>query len=570
MVATTRPTLTGNLFRSRGPRDHSLRVIEGTWPTDVSGAVYIVGPDKREPGGHWFGERGQVMRIDVQPARDGSIGVRTRPVRTPVLRIRDRFPQMFRTVAFASVSPLGATNLANTNVEAMRGRLFLGYDAGRQIEIDPDTLEYLTPVGANGEWMQAMPGLLEPMVSVAAHPAADHDEGDMYFVNYSPIPGPDGRQQAFVARWDLKGGVERWPLAGMPRFDTIHDIKCSSDHLLFCDLPFAVGPDTFQGKPRSAPNSDVTRIVVVPKEQLRSTPPGQPVEVTVFEVPMMSGHLTVDSVETDGRITVYLEQIPLADLMIMLESGETTHSGAVVPDDYEGLIALGVQPGVIGRYVLDLDSGRVVESDIAWDERFWGPILATRDRTSAAARAGSRQLWYAGMGFDPDLISAEWWRLYGDADLNCVVAPSDLPDSPRPGALARFDLESMKVVELFTFDDGMFPSPPQFIPRQAATGPDDGYVLAMIHRDGDKELWIFDGAEIERGPLARATAEGFCPPLLLHSTWMGDGRPARPRYKVPLWRDAWGAIKELPGHIASLVRTGRALASASRSSASPR
>ena len=33
---------------------------------------------------------------------------------------------------------------------------------------------------------------------------------------------------------------------------------------------------------------------------------------------------------------------------------------------------------------------------------------------------------------DPDLVPEEWWRLYGDAGLNALVQPSDLPTDPVP------------------------------------------------------------------------------------------------------------------------------------------
>ena len=553
------PTLTSNLFRSPGPRDHRLEVVEGRWPDDVGGSVFIVGPDKREPSGHWFAERGMVMRIDCDPDATGRIGVRTRTVRTPTLALRDRLPWLFRTIAFAVVSPLGATNLANTNVEPIGGRLFLGYDAGRQVEIDPDTLEHLSPVGGNDEWFQALPGLFEPMIAVAAHPAADPDEGAMYFVNYTPVPEPGGHPTVFVARWDLAGSIERWPLLGLPAFDTVHDIKSSSDHLVFTDLPFAAGPETFLGKPRSTPNQDVTHLFIVAKRDLARTPPGEPVPVRTIEIPMATGHLSVDRDETDGLLTVFLEHIPLGDLMIMLHAGESTHSGATVPADYEGLVALGVQPGVVGRYRIDPATGTVVDADVVWDERFWGGILATRDRSNPAARSRSRHLWYAGLGFDPELVSEEWWRLYGEAGLTCVVPPAELPVAARPGALAHFDLESMKVAEVFHYEDGAFPSPPQFVPRRGATGPDDGYIVVMVHRDGAKELQIFDPMDVERGPLARASAPGFNPPLMLHSCWMGPDRPARPAYRITPWRDVWGALREIPSHLLRLFRMGRAL-----------
>lgn len=43
--------LTTNLFFGRGETDHDLAVIEGHWPDDCDGAVVVVGPDKRAPGG---------------------------------------------------------------------------------------------------------------------------------------------------------------------------------------------------------------------------------------------------------------------------------------------------------------------------------------------------------------------------------------------------------------------------------------------------------------------------------------------------------------------------------------
>lgn len=551
-------TLTGNLFRGTGETDHRLRVVEGTWPDDVDGAVYVVGPDKRRPGGHWFDAPGLLCRIDLRPDARGRIPVRQRRLRTRLLRIRERVPCLFARVAFAEVSPFGVTNLANTNVEPIADRLFVGYDAGRPVEVDPATLEVLTPVGSNGEWFQAMPGLLEPMVAVAAHPAAVPDERTLWFVNHTPVPGPDG-PTAHVARWRLDGPVERWPVAGLEPFDSIHDVKASRDHLVFTDLPFAVGPEAVGIGERTRPNADVTQLSIVAKADVERTPPGRPVPATVVTIPMPTGHLTVDEDEADGLLTVYLEHIPLGDLMVRLQAGAPTHGdGPPIPEDHDGLVALGVQPGVVGRYRIDPARGEVVDSRLAWDDGFWGPVLATRDRSSAAARAGSRQLWFAGVGFDPELVPEEWWRLYGDADLACVVHPKDLPTEPVPGALARFDLEAMEVVERWDFDGGAFASPPQFVPRRARSGPDDGYVVTLVHQDGDKELQVFDAAAIADGPIARATAPGFRPPLLLHSCWMPPpSGPRRSSYRVPLSADVRGALRDLPRHLVSLVRTAR-------------
>lgn len=558
-------TLTSNLFRGTGETDHRLDVVAGHWPDDIEGAVVIVGPDKREPGGHWFGEPGLLCRIDLTPDAYGRIPVRQRLIRTPLMRLRRRLPWLFAKVAFAEVSPFGVTNLANTNVEVIEDRLFVGYDAGRPIEVDPDSLTYLTPVGSNAEWFQAMPGLYEPMVSVAAHPASAPDEPALYFVNYSPVPAPDGSTQIHLARWGLEGPVERWPLEGVVPFDTIHDVKCTRDHVVFADLPFATGPEAVGFGERTVPNADVTHLTIVAKSDLRATPPGRPVRATTVEIPLPTGHLSVDDDGGDGVLTVYLEHIPLADLMIMLKEGAAVHgNGGPVPADYEGLVTLGVQPGAVGRYRVDVATGEVLEADVVWDDRFWGQLIATRDRTTPEARARSRQLWFAGAGYDPELIPEEWWRLYGEAGLNSIVDPSELPTTAIPAALTRFDLDEMKLAEIWTYEDGGFPSPPQFVPRRREPGtdarPDEGYVVVLVHRDGGKEVQVFDSMAIEQGPVARATVRGFNPPLLLHACWVppaSGGR--RSRYRVSMGLDVWGAVRDIPRQMLALARSGRAM-----------
>ena len=549
--------LTTNLFRGTGAGEHRLDVIEGIWPADMDGWVFIVGPDKREPGGHWFGAHGLLCRIDCELDARGRVPVRLERVHTPMERLARRFPRLFRDVQFAQASPFGITNMANTNVQQIDGRLFVGYDAGRPIEVDPATLDYLTPVGGNGEWLAAVPGLVEPLVSVAAHPAPAFDEHALYFVNYSALPGD---RQTSIARWPLNGPVERWPLAGVGDFDSIHDVKASDRHLVISDLPFVIEPQALRGQPRTKANQEITRLWIVDKEALRRTPPGEAVPVTEVTVPMPTGHLSVDTDDADGVLTVYLEHIPLADLMMKVGPESKRHlDGAPFDPAYEGIISAGVQPGVVGRYRIDASTGAVLDAEVCWDDRFWGSVLTAKDDTTAASRAHLRDLWFAGVGCDPGLITQEWWDVYGDGALAHLVDPDEVPAEGRPGALAHFDLESMKVTEVHTYDDGAFPSPPTFVPRAGAEDPGDGYVVVLVHRDGDKHLEVFDAQAIERGPLAVASAPGFNPPLLLHSIYMPERRGGRPsRYRIPLWRDVAQALASMPRTFARMVRSGKA------------
>jgi len=559
-------TLTKNLFRGQGERDHALVVVEGHWPTDVEGSVFVVGPDKRAPEGHWFAEAGLIEKIHLVPDRHGRIAVQHRIIDTPLQRIKRRLGFLFRRVAFMELSPFGVTNLANTNVQAIEGRMFVGYDAGRPIEIDPETLRFLTPVGSNGEWLQAAPGVFEPLCAVAAHPASDFEERALYFVNYTQIAPPGVPKETWIARWGLDGPVRRWRVEGMSEFDSIHDIKATEHHLVFSDLPFVVEPEMMQGKPRARRIQEHTSLWIVAKEDLRGTPPGDAVRALEVQLPMPTGHLYADYEEVDGRLRVALQHAPLGDLMVTLTHDQLDHRNQQpIEQDYEGMVALMLQPAVVGRYEIDLATGEVHDAETAMDvDRVWGGILPTTDTSTAAARNRQRQLWYAAAGFDPDLIPEEWWRLYGTAT-DGAVAPADLPEGAVPGTLARFDLESMKVAEVWTYADGAFPSPPTFVPRVGADDPDDGYVVVVVHQDGDKEIQVFDALHIEAGPLARATAPGFNPGLLLHSCWMADRIGPRPStYRVSHGADVAGALRGLPGVFASFFRMGKAIAEQER------
>ena len=559
-------TLTKNLFRGQGERDHHLEVVAGHWPDDMVGSVYVVGPDKREPDGHWFAEAGLIEKIAMVPDRSGRIAIRHRIIDTPIQRIKRRLGFLFRRIQFMEVSPFGVTNLANTNVQSIDGRMFIGYDAGRPIEIDPETLRFLTPVGANDEWLQAAPGVFEPLCAVAAHPASDFDEHAMYFVNYTQIAPPGIPKETWLARWQLDGPVRRWRVSGMSPFDSIHDIKATEHHLVFSDLPFVVEPGMFTGEPRTLRVQEHTNLWIVAKEDLRRTPPGGTVAAVEVQIPMPTGHLYLDYREVDGRIRVVLQHAPLADLMLTMTASDLDHRNQEpIEQDYEGMVALAVQPSVVGRYVIDPVSGEVVDAEVASDdERVWGGILPTTDTSTPAARDHQRQLWYGGAGFDPDLIPEEWWRLYGTAT-DGVVAPADLPDEAIPGSLSRFDLESMKVAEVWSYADGAFPSPPTFVPRVGATDPDDGYIVVVVHQDGDKEVQVFDAHHIEAGPLARATAPGFNPGLLLHSCWMADRvGPRASAYRVPYGRDVVGALRGMPAVFAGFFRMGKAIAAQER------
>ena len=113
-------SITHNLFWGQGETTHQLNVESGAWPTDMDGFVFIVGPDKRRPGGHWFGEQGLLCRIDLRATRSGRIDVRHRIIDTPVQRIRKRLPWLFKRVQFMELARILIRELSDMQIIELR------------------------------------------------------------------------------------------------------------------------------------------------------------------------------------------------------------------------------------------------------------------------------------------------------------------------------------------------------------------------------------------------------------------------------------------------------------------
>lgn len=558
-------TLTRNLFHGTTQRRFALDV-EGDWPQDIDGWVFHVGPDRSEPGHHWFSGQGLLCRVACQPNGEGRIGVDLRRVETPIERLRTAQPHLFRRSGVQEVSPFGFTNFANTNVQSIGGRLFLGYDVGRPVEVDPESLETLTPVGANSEWLVTLPAPVEPMIAVAAHPGPDWDEQALFFANYQNIPlSPD--RHIRLCRWDLEGEIEHWRLEGVPHFDSIHDVKVTRSFVVVSDLPFVVepfGPDP--SKPRRAV-ADETNVWIVRKADLRTHPPGSAVPHRHLTIPMMAGHMVVDYADDGRELVLSLSHHPMTDLGAGIEPGDRNQfSGEVIDGAYEGLPEIGNQPSGIGRYRIDVASGKVVAAKVAADpERFWGGALFTQNHFLEASRARPENLWVTGVGHDPALVTERWWRTYAEVHERVFVAARDFPGHAKPGALARFDLREPRLAELHAYPDGSFPHPPTFVPRRGCRHDADGYVLVFVHRDGDKAIDVFEAGEIERGPIARASAPGFVLPLLLHSWWCEKRSGPRPSsYRIDPAQDAWDTLQAFGADPSAGLGIGRAIFDRSR------
>lgn len=187
----------------RGASQGGLTVIEGEIPKEVAGSWYIVAAIGDVAEGMAGGERqyrvpflngdGHVTRVSFVA---GKASYRKRPVATPcyladVAAAERKGPDpekwRFRNFGLARISPtLGSRNFANTALQAVKfpgesARLLVTYDAGRPVELDPNTLAYRGSVGDNAVWHGQMLGFLPfRLLGSTAHPAWDGHTQTLY------------------------------------------------------------------------------------------------------------------------------------------------------------------------------------------------------------------------------------------------------------------------------------------------------------------------------------------------------------------------------------------------------
>jgi Retinal pigment epithelial membrane protein len=517
---------------------------------------------------------------------------------------------------------LGMRNVLNTAFVPMRfkageaTRLLLTFDGGRPYEIDPLSLSVVTPVGSNDEWRPGarLPWMPFPMVLSTAHPVFDAASSMLYTVNYGrsmanllatipplfgPLPG--GRLLARLIRplarlarwivhplgawlqqisgledfvlllgWDGQGPLHRWSLVdgeGNPLKirQTMHQIGISHDYVVLADtsLKFGLGqvlplPGWLRRRV-TGPQRPDTRLHLVRKADLASG--AQTVAVRSLTLPLEIGHFLVEAENPAGRITVHAGHEPATDVSEWLRKDDVSATDSKPLDPaLQGMIAVGAMDvGRVGRYVIDGETGTLLESSQLSDERFtWGiGLVAGRQLGCDGIAAEGRLtfLYWQSLGYWPDLMTRFIADLYADyphrlVPIQTVLQGGDGPGR-RPSTLFRVDTASMTIADAYPMpqlqlEDGSWQAwvcnSPQFIPRtqamddrrpiNATDASTDGWIACQAISEWRKEMWIFDAADLAQGPICRLSHPQFDPGYTIHTAWLPSIEQRQATYRI--------------------------------------
>ena len=610
---------------SREELDNIPLDIEGELPEDLLGHVFIVAPvGSVESGGlpykdgdSYLNGDGMIYRLDFDP-KNRQVKLKTR-IAKPLDYYVDKATKDtfwgFRNHGLIRFSFfLGARNELNTAFLPMTypgdklARLLVNYDGGRPYEIDTETLETVTPVGARSEWQAELeePNYpFNPILSTA-HPAYDTYTQQAFTVNYGrslenfieTVLAIDGlppevaqylqqvsglKDFVYLVCWDGENPLARWKLVNPDRSpviikQSIHQIGLSRDYVVLMDTAFTVGLEQVINNPAPKhpdleiklrnllehPPSPNTTLYIVDRTQLERgqiLSNGEPeVEVVAQKVviPFEACHFLVDYENPDNKITLHVAHICAWDVAEWLRSYDRSpYPGSSIPPHLRGTQQGEMDISRMGRYVIDantLGNNPNIESKVISDPVCtWGPgLFAYRERLpSGMTPPKLDNIYWISFGLWKELMTDFMYQLYKNYNYQAVLPREkvlELATQGKPACLYRLNTssnQSLAIADYYCFPASHMVLSPQFVPRTGDESSTNGYITCTVFTPERSEIWIFDASKLNEGALCKLHHDKFKVGLSLHTAWLPNIGRRQAKYKISVWQDYFKLVDNL-------------------------
>ncbi|GAA6619637.1 carotenoid oxygenase family protein [Scytonema sp. NUACC26] len=359
--------------------------------------------------------------------------------------------------------------------------------------------------------------------------------------------------------------MERWRLTldGKPLYisQAVHQIAITQDYIIIPDVPFMVELSQIfspflidvirknelignMGKWISSvflqliKQKSFTNFYIVRRQELANSDnqcnePINELPVTKFSVPYGVSHFTVDYDNPKNKITLHVGHRngwDVTEWISRFDEPVPEQGKNQLRQDLEGMVVGPMDLGLLGRYVIDGETGALLDAKLVSDpESTWSLSVYThrelcRDRQSET-ETRIKNIYWMSWGFSWELIPKRIYDAYKESDYRTISNQELLQN--KPSTLLRLDTESMKIVDSFQFPNGYLGCSPQFIPssQPLPEGKDKsthGYIVCVVLSD-DKpkgEFWIFDADDFNEKPIYRLSHSKLHLRFTIHSTWL--------------------------------------------------
>ncbi|MEC7985920.1 MAG: carotenoid oxygenase family protein [Myxococcota bacterium] len=550
-----------------------LNVLSGTLPDDVSGHLFIAHPIPFEDGGAVVLGEGMIERLDLSNHQ-----LTRRMLKPPCYYIDQATldeSSAFYNAGLARISfSLGARAMLNTAFLPMENRILIASDASRPWSFDPNSLELKSPIGWMDEWFNALPSVLDSFMTwpcqltmSTAHPAFDPQTGEMFTVNWGmnllAVNGIGGLGFIHLLVWDGIGDFRRYRLKtdwlhldNVKIQQSVHQIAVTSDHIIILDTAFVSEMEDLLGGAGMQPQSSESVFWIIPRSELVGE--DTTVQAQRFNIPREAAHFVADYDSSSGRITLHVGHQVASDASEVIVDGDSLYTGAPSNPELNGMLSATTDIGVLGRYVIDTQSGTLVESKVLHDERLYGgPSLYTFHGNHAPAQF--QEIWWLSFGLSPELRLQKTEGAYANHPYR-HTALSDLPTESVPPSLCRVDAVNLEIVDDYSFPQGRWASSPNFIPKTGGA-QNEGYIYCTVVSDDDQtpgstgdEIWIFDAQNLAQGPLCRLGSPNLKLPLTRLSVHL-EALPTGDAYEISVFEDYSAHIANLDEEVIALFES---------------
>jgi carotenoid cleavage dioxygenase-like enzyme len=563
---------------SRAELDVELKVLAGALPIDLEGHVFVVGAMPQSDGSPVFNGDGMIYRLDFGGP---SVALKTRLAKTPCyyadLATAGTGLAFGNRGAARMSTRLGTRNQANTAFVRMGERIAVTFDGGRPYEIDPTTLELVTPIGGNDEWVSGtpeVPGLIGGPFKAffsGAHPYYDENTKDLFLVNYKPsfpvIGGLLGGGDTWLLRWDGASRLERHRLVvngrGVEITQSAHQMAVTRDYVIIMDTAFQIEfEQILLSRELVRPETVDTALYIVRRKDLKKG--GGDVPARKVVIPREIAHFICDYENPGGRITLHCTH---GSAWLASEWLRTTDvqagDWAPVRRDLRGMLVTSGDQTPIAKHVIDGETGRRLSSNLFFEDKWtWSVTLYAHRGASAAA--SFENVYWSSVGFQKELLT----KRVLDHTLFYKYRHVPIWNLPykegRPAALFRTNMRTMSKADAdgYSFPAGRAASSPTFCEAAGKAGTSEGYVVVTVMSDdrstpgssGD-EFWIFDGRDLAKGPICRLGHPEVDLAYTLHTLYMPSIQPRTASYRIPVRADFEPLVKKSGSDVQRLFDT---------------
>lgn len=541
------------------PEDRDLRVVSGTMPDGLSGEIFISAPHATTVGPpHAFFGAGMTYRLSLAPgthgAGSGTYAWRQAWIDSPSARLQHARPEVFTRTMLGVQSPFGLVNAANTAPLPWGDRLFMTWDVGRPVEVDPVSLRFLGEVGRADEWQvfDLMPGPVLPMITSTAHPVVDPERDCLWTVNTY-------LGQLWVVRWDGEGPIRRWPITGAVIPQSVHTITQTREWIIVGDCAFKAEAAVMFGGERTEPANPDEPIYLIRKADLDGAAPGTEVACRTYSLAPEMNHYYACYDDSDG-VVVMFEHTENADIAMAVRAGDIDAWGRPVDPDLAGLYGFPMSPTRTSLHRFDPETGEQRElATFREPTAHWSRQLSAFDWSSEGWEA-PEVVHTVHHGFRPEAVVQRMLDLYRDR-----VDRALLPTEERPSSLVTLAWDGLTPVSDYVYPDlGDLPSSPIFVPVAPGTdgrsahggerpGGLHGWVVVPVMSDAGFRVEVFSAGNVGAGPVCTLAAPGHAVPFILHSAWAPRAVPA-PDVARARFADDLERVDDLPDDLAAVAR----------------